>query len=184
LTVLEQAVSVERYVRRVAEEEGVSLAEAARALYGRVEEGEVRLVDPEPPRGLGGYLFSLYSAWYWLLVAALALTLSTIYVLPQVPPWSWLRILMGFVSSLYLPGYAFIEALYPQKTELEELERFALGVGLSLALTPLTGFVLNYTPWGIRLDPIAASLSLLTAALGLAAVYRKYRYHMLGLEAL
>ena len=75
----------------------------------------------------------------------------------------------------------------PQKTaptddELEELERFALGVGLSLALTPLVGFVLNYTPWGIRLDPITVAISLLTLVFGLIGVYRKYQYHMLFLE--
>jgi uncharacterized membrane protein len=83
-----------------------------------------------------------------------------------------------------LPGYAFIEALYPQRGELEELERFALGVGLSLALTPLVGFVLNYTPWGIRLNPITVAITFLTLTLGLVSVYRKYQYHLLGLELL
>jgi uncharacterized membrane protein len=89
---------------------------------------------------------------------------------------------MGLLTSLYLPGYAFIEALYPKKIELEELERFALGVGLSLALTPLVGFLLNYTPWGIRLNPITLSITLLTILFGLIAVYRKYQYHLLELE--
>ncbi len=77
-----------------------------------------------------------------------------------------------------------IEALYPKADELERLERFALGVGLSLAVVPLVGLVLNYTPWGIRLDPIFASLSLLTLALGLGGVYRKYGYWRLVSEAL
>ena len=184
LSALESVTSVEQYVQRIAEEKGVTVAEAAKELCILREEGAVRLVDPDPPTSLRGYLLSLYSAWYWLLLVAIALMLSTIYVLPQVPPFSWARTVLGFVTSLYLPGYAFIEALYPQRTELEELERFALSVGLSLALTPLTGFVLNYTPWGIRLDPIAVSISLLTMALGVVAVYRKYQYHMLSLETL
>ena len=88
------------------------------------------------------------------------------------------------LTSLYLPGFTFIEALYPKKDELEELERFALGVGLSLALTPLVGFVLNYTPWGIRLNPITAAISLLTLTFGLVGVIRKYQYNMLALELL
>jgi uncharacterized membrane protein len=69
-----------------------------------------------------------------------------------------------------------IEALYSKRDELDRLERFALGVGLSLAVVPLVGLVLNYTPWGIRLDPVFAALILLTLALGCIGVYRKYGY--------
>jgi uncharacterized membrane protein len=107
---------------------------------------------------------------------------ASIYILPQVVPFTWLRVGLGLLTSLYLPGYVFIEALYPRGDDLDELERFALGVGLSIALTPLVGFVLNYTPWGIRLDPITVSISLLTIVLGLIGVYRKYQYHLLGME--
>jgi uncharacterized membrane protein len=168
----------------MAEENGVSLEEAAAQIWERADRGEIRIVDPDPPRSFPSYLLSLYSAWYWLVGATLGVMLASIYVLPQVPPFTWVRALMGFLTSLYLPGYAFIEALYPQRAELEELERFALSVGLSLALTPLTGFVLNYTPWGIRLDPVTLAITFLTLALGLAAVYRKYQYHMLSLKTL
>lgn len=167
---------------RLAEEKGISPEEAAQELWVKADQGQVRLIDPSPPDSLHGYLLSWYSAWYWLVAAAMALMLATVYALPQVPPITWARALMGFLTSLYLPGYAFIEALYPQKAELEELERHALSVGLSLALTPLTGFVLNYTPWGIRLDPVAAALTLLTLALGMVAVYRKYTYMKLSLS--
>ncbi|MEM1745096.1 MAG: DUF1616 domain-containing protein, partial [Candidatus Nezhaarchaeales archaeon] len=54
------------------------------------------------------------------------------------------------------------------------LERLALSIGLSLALVPLVGLILNYTPWGIRLDPIMVSLSLLTLGLLFIASVRKY----------
>jgi hypothetical protein len=174
--------SVLKVVERLSLEEGVGVEEAAVLLFDRTVLGEVRLVDPDPPRSFGVFLVSWYSAWFWLVVAGLAGMGLSIYVLPQGAPFSWLRVGLGLVSSLYLPGYAFIEALYPKRDELEELERFALGVGLSIALTPLVGFVLNYTPWGIRLDPITVSLSLVTFVLGLMGVYRKYQYHLLGLE--
>jgi uncharacterized membrane protein len=51
-----------------------------------------------------------------------------------------------------------------------------LSVGLSIALVPLVGLVLNYTPWGIRLDPSLMSLILLVLVLGVMGVYRKYGY--------
>jgi uncharacterized membrane protein len=49
-------------------------------------------------------------------------------------------------------------------------------VGLSLALVPLVGLVLNYTPWGIRLEPSVISLSILTLALSLVSARRKLGY--------
>jgi uncharacterized membrane protein len=81
-----------------------------------------------------------------------------------------------------LPGYTLIEALYPKKEDLSSLERLALSIGLSLALTPLVGLVLNYTPWGIRLKPILVSLSLLTVFLALIALSRKFSRFKLIIE--
>ena len=166
------------------ENTGLSSSQAAQKVYEQMEAGEFRLIDPNPPTTLLGYLLSLYSAWFWLVAGGLVSMALSIYVLPQNAPVSWLRVVLGMLTSLYLPGFTFIEALYPKKDELEELERFALGVGLSLALTPLVGFVLNYTPWGIRFNPITAAISLLTLSFGFVGVYRKYQYHMLALELL
>jgi uncharacterized membrane protein len=49
-----------------------------------------------------------------------------------------------------------------------------LSIGLSLALVPLIGLVLNFTPWGIRFAPIVASLGTFTTVALLAAAMRKY----------
>jgi len=88
----------------------------------------------------------------------------------------YLRYAFGSVLVLFLPGYALIEPLYP-KRELDELTRFALSIGLSLALVPLAGLFLNYTPFGIRLVPVAISLAGLTIILQLAALTRKHAYY-------
>jgi uncharacterized membrane protein len=58
---------------------------------------------------------------------------------------------------------------------LDGIECLALSVGLSLALVPLVGLLLNYTPWGIRLDPIMISLTILTVGLALVAFARRFR---------
>jgi uncharacterized membrane protein len=177
-------LTVSGLAAKMAEESGVTPEEAAAQIWERAKRGEIKLVDPHPPKSFPSYLLSFNSAWYWLVFAGLVTMFASIYLLPQAPPFTWLRVLMGFLVSLYLPGYALIEALYPQRSELEELERLALSVGLSLALTPLTGFVLNYTPWGIRLDPITVAITFLILALGLVAVFRKYQYHVLALQRL
>jgi uncharacterized membrane protein len=51
----------------------------------------------------------------------------------------------------------------------------ALSFGLSLAVTPLIGLVLNYTPWGIRLEPIVASIALFIVAMCGVAYLRRMK---------
>ena len=167
-------------VSRVQSERGVSFEESARGLYRAAEEGRILLVDPRPPTSFLGYLASGYSAWFWAVVGFLGVMVASIYVIPQVYPFSYVRIVAGGVFTLYVPGFALIEALYPMKDDLERLERLGLSLGLSLALVPLIGLVLNYTPWGIRLDPILVSLMLFTLALGVGGVYRKYGFYKLS----
>ena len=113
----------------------------------------------------------------WLYLVAL-LTLSTflaIYVMPSVYPLIIFRWIIGSMFVLFLPGYVTIQALFPEGKELDSIERLALTIGLSLAITPLIGLLLNYTPWGIRLDPIVAALSIFTLGIGMAGSFRKYR---------
>jgi uncharacterized membrane protein len=82
------------------------------------------------------------------------------------------------VFVLFVPGYVTVEALFPKGRDLDRIERFALSVGLSLALVPLIGLLLNYTPWGIRLTPIVISLSSFTVGMALVALARQYRMSM------
>ena len=56
---------------------------------------------------------------------------------------------------------------------MDGVERLALSFGLSIAVTPLIGLVLNYTTYGIRLDPILLSLSSLTLLLVAVAYLRR-----------
>ena len=105
-----------------------------------------------------------------ILLATIA-TISCVYV--PVLNESLLRILFGVAMVLFIPGYALIAALFPARDDLDGIERVALSFGLSIAVVPLIGLALNYTPWGIRLDPILASLTLFTFAMAAAAWYRR-----------
>jgi uncharacterized membrane protein len=56
---------------------------------------------------------------------------------------------------------------------LEGIERTALSFGLSIAVVPLIGLGLNYTPWGIRLTPVVISLAIFTILMAAAAYWRR-----------
>ena len=174
---------VEALVKEEAESLGVARHVVARHLYQLWRDGELKLVNPQPPSSLAQYAGSVYSLWFWALTLFMILIGSAIYLLPQIPPYVYFRYVVGSLFVLYLPGFALIEALYPKREDLEPLERLALSIGLSLALVPLVGLVLNYTPWGIRLDPIFVALAFLTIALGTVAVARKFTYLKMGVEA-
>jgi len=56
---------------------------------------------------------------------------------------------------------------------IDGIERVALSFGLSIAVVPLLGLVLNFTPWGIRLWPILVTVSGFTLASTAVAATRR-----------
>ncbi len=88
------------------------------------------------------------------------------------------RQILGLVFILFLPGYAATAALFPENDQIDTIERVALSFGLSIAIVPLIGLGLNFTPWGIRLDPILAAVSAFIIGASLVAWYRRTRLPM------
>ena len=86
-----------------------------------------------------------------------------------------LRVILGLPFILFIPGYVLIFALFPTKKidkGIDIIERIALSFGLSIAIVPLIGLGLNYTPWGIRLEPILLSIFIFIIGIGTIAIYR------------
>ncbi|MGP8070520.1 MAG: DUF1616 domain-containing protein [Candidatus Bathyarchaeia archaeon] len=113
--------------------------------------------------------------WFYASVVLSLFTVPVIYALPAEFPLVAVRWILGSVFVLFLPGYVTVEALFPRFRELDAIERFALSIGLSLALVPLVGLLLNYTPWGVRLTPIVTSLTIFTLGIAGVGVGRRYR---------
>ncbi|WP_267164182.1 DUF1616 domain-containing protein [Halovenus salina] len=157
------------------------------------------MVLPKPVRELPADLAAVLT-----VVAATCVTVL-VPVLNETP----LRVVFGLAFILFVPGYAFVAALFPEagappeegfseeKTGtanasgmessddaqttarfrdrgIDGIERVALSFGLSIAIVPLLGLVLNFTPWGIRLVPILLTVAGFTVvATGLAALRRR-----------
>ena len=120
---------------------------------------------------------------YFLTVGLATLTTAYVFLIPaDAFPFAYIRVLLGFIFVLGLPGYSLVRALFPRALPLrtsseglDNLERIALSVGASLGLVPLVGLALNYTPWGITLTSTVFSLFILTLLLATIAVAREYR---------
>ena len=126
------------------------------------------------PSSLMEYFFSGWASWFWVVFGLASAASVMVFVVPEDAfPLVYARYVFGSVFVLFLPGYSLIKALFGSK-ELDNIERFALSIGLSLALVPLAGLLLNYTPWGIRTTPVTFCLFALTLVSASAAVVRDY----------
>jgi len=106
------------------------------------------------------------------IIGALSLALAFIITVADIHAP---RVALGLPFVLFFPGYTLIAALFPGREDLDGIERVALSFGLSIAVVPLIGLILNYTPWGIRLYPILISLIFFILAMSLLGWYRRKR---------
>jgi len=135
-----------------------------------------------PPK-LAAYVKTEQTLWYWATIAIAVVTVATVFTIQEdFYPWVYIRYVLGAIFVLWLPGYSFTKALFPTQvpiklsTEtLDTIERIALSLVMSLALVPIVGLLLNYTPWGIRLTLIVLSLLALTIVFSTTAVIRDYK---------
>jgi hypothetical protein len=150
-------------------------------------ENKCKILFPKPDKptqvASKEYVFSQKALWYWEIMALSIATTVSVFTIPVTSyPIAYLRNFLGIIFVLFLPGYAFIKALLPQKVpvktineDLDKIERIALNIGMSLALVPLVGIVLYYSPLGLRLTPIMLGLLAFTIICATAALLREHQ---------
>ena len=155
--------------------------------------GRISFTDQAPPAAADftAYLKTNQALWYWATLGTAIATLAVVFLIPEnLYPWVYIRYVLGTIFVLWLPGYTFIKALFPRELpfarglahsfetsqkNLDTIERIALSLGMSLALVPIIGLLLNYTPWGIRLTPIVLSLLAVTIVFATAGIIREHQ---------
>ncbi len=90
-------------------------------------------------------------------------------------PSNILRIILGLPFLLFFPGYTLVAALFTKKEAIGSIERVALSFGMSIAVVPLIGLILNYTAWGIRTEPVVYSVALFIFITSIIAWLRRRR---------
>ena len=138
-------------------------------------QGKLALKEPliRTPPELSTYLKTIGAAWYWVTIILATTTALTVFTIQwDSNPLIYIRNILGVIFVTFLPGYSLIKLLFPKK-EIDHIERTALSIGISLALVPITGLTLSYTPWGIQTAPITISLLFLTILFATAAIIRQ-----------
>jgi len=171
-----EGASLQAILDRLHDEYEIESSKASKILFYLWKNKEIKMMETNPPTTISGFLFSSRTVWFWfsniLILASLVVTL-----IPTRTP-SYLRYILGSVFVLFLSGYNLIEALYPRGDDLEAITRLTLSIVSSMAMITITGFILNYTPFAIRLEPIMITLALLTWGLAIFALSRKYRIYV------
>jgi uncharacterized membrane protein len=90
-------------------------------------------------------------------------------------PWSLaaVRIALAFVVVLFIPGYALQSAVFPRRHHLDDAERLAFSLVLSIACIPPAAFVIDKTGWGIELWTIFASQCVIIFTSLAIGIYRR-----------
>ena len=90
-------------------------------------------------------------------------------------PYNVARIILGLPFVLFFPGYVLIAAIFPREESIGGIERAALSFGLSIAIVPLIGLILNYTQWGITLESMLYSVASFIFLFSIIATVRRKR---------
>jgi hypothetical protein len=186
ITAQNKPATVNQLVELVKEKTPASNQEILDAIIKLQNEGKLQLdTPPQQTLRISTYLGTPAARWYWITMALTIATAIAVFTVPENAfPLVYARYVLGAIFILWLPGYAFIKALFPAQLpiktnskDLDTIERIALSLGMNLALVPITGLLLNYTPWGIRLTPITLSLTALTLTFATAAMIREHQTH-------
>jgi len=121
-----------------------------------------------PRTGKSGLPWDMKIALIWT-----ALCIVSIYT--PVLNQSFLRLILALPLILFIPGYVLVAALFPDSADIDTIERIVLSIGASIVIAPLIGLCLNFTPWGIRLEPLIISLTVVILILVIVAGVRRNR---------
>jgi len=180
----EKPQSVKHLTKMLKESLNLAEEEIIESILKLQAKGVLKLKEDSPQSwSLATYLKTGEAVWYWVTITAGVLTAVLVFTISEsIYPWIIARNVLGVIFVLFLPGYALMKTLFPTnmhaKTSirgLEEIERIALCIGISIALVSIIGLLLYYSPWGLDLTTVVPTLLAFTSVFATAAVVKEYQ---------
>lgn len=132
-----------------------------------------------------------HGLWDLFVVGALIVGINLVVFVPTLDAVP-LRVVFGIAFLLFLPGYAFVAALFPESSTVETgprdqrflgladagpaitgVERVFLSVVTSIVIVPLLGYILTFTSYGLHLPAVVVLVCVVTGLLLALALWRR-----------
>jgi hypothetical protein len=154
--------------------ESLSIEEIQNAVRKLESEKKITLHGP----GTKGHFFHYVMRSYnglslWLTTAATCLIMALVFLLPNIEPWSYVRMITGAVFVLFIPGNALVQLLFAHRN-MEQAEQMVLSVGLSITLICIIGLMLKYILSALTVESAVISISMLSITISAVANYSHF----------
>ena len=154
--------------------ESLSIEEIQNAVRKLESEKKITLLEP----GIKGRFFDYITRSYnglslWLTTAATCLIMALVFLLPNIEPWSYVRMISGAVFVMFIPGNALVQLLFAHRN-MEQTEQMVLSVGLSIAVICIIGLMLKYILSALTVESAVISIGILSITLSAVANYRHF----------
>jgi uncharacterized membrane protein len=109
------------------------------------------------------------------MIALSIVTFITISFIPETGTLAGIRYVFAFIFVAFLPGYSLTQTLFPKEDSMDLIERTTFSIGISFAITALTGLFLSFTPFRLTLQtalPTLGGMVIVLAVLGLIRTYQ------------
>lgn len=107
-----------------------------------------------------------------LLIMLAWIAMTIIFVATPSLGNSFIKTILGVPMVLFIPGYMLVSVLYVGIDDVGIIKRIALSFGLSIAVIPLLGLLLNFT-FGLMSIPIIVTLCVYDIIFIFASKYRR-----------
>jgi hypothetical protein len=163
----------------------ISLEQTTSLLIQLEKENKLQFaqISPQISKTLLDFILSKPALWYLFTITLSLVTTAVVFIIPEnAYPTAYIRLALGLLFVLFLPGYSFIRMLYQSKVpkknrgaDLNNIERVVLSLVMSLALVPLVVLLFNFSPLGVRLTTLTLSLLGLTTVFATIAMILEYK---------
>ena len=154
--------------------ESLSIEEIQNAVKKLESEKKITLIEPDTKGHFLHHIMTSYNALsLWLTTAATCLIIAFVFLLPNIEPWSYMRMIAGGVFVMFIPGNALVQLLFTHRN-IEQTEQIVLSVGLSIALICIVGLKLKYILSALTVESAVISIGVLSVTISAVANYNHF----------
>lgn len=113
-------------------------------------EGEIHLgsvkIERKFPSTFSQYFLQVnyYSVEFWILISLSILFFLTVLLISKDSPFYFLRVIMGIIYGLIVPGWAISIVIFPKLYEIiDQIERTLIAIGINIGTIVFGGLILN-----------------------------------------